>query len=108
MKIRDATEKILQKKYDDIAEELLTAKKILKDPNLSLIATRKFNGHIEKSDPGKFMAKNCVLTDLQEEPEKETEEFEVEMLQENEHKILPGVQLNNNCDIPAGSLSVKN
>ena len=81
MRLRDATEKQLQKKYDEIAEELLIAKKILKDPNLSLIATRKFNGHIEKSDPGKFMAENCVLSDLQEEPEKEDEEqFEVEML----------------------------
>ena len=79
-KLRDATEKQLREKYEAIKEELLTAKKILKDPNLSLIATRKFNGHIEKSDPGKFMAKNCVLSDLQEEPEKETEEFEVEMI----------------------------
>ena len=44
------------------------------------MANRKFNGFIEKSDPGKFMAEGCVVTDLQGEPEVETEEFEVEML----------------------------
>lgn len=80
MKIRDATEKKLQERFDEQCEQLLAAKRILKDPNLSLMANRKFNGFIEKSDPGKFMAEGCVVTDLQGEPEVETEEFEVEML----------------------------
>ena len=40
------------------------AKRILKDPGLSQMATRKFHGTIDKQDENKFVAKGAVITEL--------------------------------------------
>ena len=45
-------------------EEILIAKKILKDPNLSTMANRKFNNTIDKVDDKKFIVKGAVITGL--------------------------------------------
>jgi hypothetical protein len=47
-----------------LREEILLAKKILKDPNLSLMASRKFNGTIDKKDPDKLVVTGAVITEL--------------------------------------------
>ena len=45
-------------------EEILIAKKILKDPNLCTMANRKFNATIDKIDDTKFIVKGAVITGL--------------------------------------------
>jgi len=54
-------EKQLKKEIDDLREELLMAKRILKDPNLSHHATRKFNATIDKFDNRKFMVEGAEV-----------------------------------------------
>ena len=65
----------------DLKEEILLAKRILKDPNLSLMATKKFHGTIEEKDDAKLVVKGAVIHDIIEKKIEEAEkEFECEML----------------------------
>jgi len=45
-------------------EEILMAKKILKDPNLCTLASRKFNKTVDKVDERKFIVKGAEVTGL--------------------------------------------
>ena len=49
---------------DDLKEEMLIAKRILKDPNLSHHATRKFNVTIDKFNETNFMVAGAEIKDL--------------------------------------------
>jgi len=40
-------------------DEILMGKRILKDPNLSHMATRKFNSNIDKFNAHKFLLEGC-------------------------------------------------
>ena len=55
------------------------AKKILKDPNLSHHATRKFNSTVDKFDNKKFMVEGAEVKDLIEKMAGNNENFEVEL-----------------------------
>lgn len=48
-------------------EELNIAKTILKDPNLSQLATRKFHSIVEQSVESTFLAKDAIINDIIEE-----------------------------------------
>ena len=100
IKTKDA---LIDKSAKDIAllkEELLMAKRILKDPGLSQIATRKFNETIDRENDQRFAAEGSVLHDLLKQQELELENYEVEMKPEKEYKVLEGVNLNYNRDVP--------
>jgi hypothetical protein len=60
-------------------EEILIAKKILRDPNLCTIANRKFNNTVDKVDDRKFIVKGAVVTGLLPQEEDEMKEFECEI-----------------------------
>ena len=49
---------------DTYKEEMLIAKRILRDPNLSQLATRNFKSTINAEDDRKFACKNAVISDL--------------------------------------------
>ena len=42
----------------------MIGKKILRDPKLSQLASRKFNTTIDQFDDSKFLFKNAIITDL--------------------------------------------
>ena len=90
-------------------EELLLAKRILKDSNLNALANKKFNGSIEKEDSSKFLAQGAILTDLMEDPKEKMEKFECEMMgPKNNPKFVKGTELHPNRDIPASALTIQN
>lgn len=91
-------------------EEILIAKKILKDPNLCNIASRKFNNTVDKVDEKKFIVKGAVVTGLLPQEEDEMKEFEceIEKPKGRDKKLLPGTTVSTNADLPASSLTLKN
>ena len=86
-------------------EEILMAKKILKDPNLCTLASRKFNNTIDKTDDRKFIVKGAVVTGLLPQEEDEMKMFECEMEKPNK-KLLPGYEMKKNVDLPASELTL--
>lgn len=54
----------LRTEIAELKQELLLAKKILKDPNLSHQATRKFHENVDKVDDGKIMIKGAEIREL--------------------------------------------
>jgi len=72
----------------------LIAKRILKDPNLSQIATRKFNETIDRSKEGNFVLHGAFVSDLLEMDKDRAKEFEVELMgkaNNKDGKMLPGI-----------------
>ena len=59
LRIRDSIEKQLNDKITIMKDEILMGKRILKDPNLSHMATRKFNSNIDKFNAHKFLLEGC-------------------------------------------------
>jgi len=56
------------------------SKRILKDPNLSKLASDKFKENIEETYFNKMLKKGCVITDILEKyDEREIEDKEIEM-----------------------------
>lgn len=47
------------------------AKRILKDPHLSQLASRKFHEAISKNTDNKFLCENSILHDLLDQQEEE-------------------------------------
>ena len=106
LKVRDRIKSNLDAKIKDMKQEILLGKRILKDPNLSHMATRKFNTNIEKFQAAKFLVEGCQITDLIEEQKIAQENYEVELFKnKQENKILPGMEILMNNQIPAGKLS---
>lgn len=64
--MRDQLENKLNEEICDLKEEILIAKRILKDPNLSNLATRKFAETINKFEENKFFAESAAVTDILE------------------------------------------
>lgn len=84
----------------------MLAKKILKDPTLSLMATKKFNGTIESKDDAKMVVEGAVITEIIEAKNEEAEkEFECELEAQPKHKWLPGTEMPMNKDLPASALT---
>lgn len=81
------------------------AKRILKDTKLNTIANKKYQASIDRDDPTKFMVGNSILTDVMEEQQEEQQMFEVEVLQDQEHKktllqgtcVVPNRTINRTC-----------
>ena len=55
------------KNIKDMKWEILTAKRILKDPNLTKFASRKFSNTVEKRNELKFLKEGAVINELLEE-----------------------------------------
>ena len=84
MEIREVIKAKLQKEIDELREEMLIAKRILRDPNLSQLATRKFKQTINQDDDHKFISADAVITDILEQKGEENDMFECEMKDKNE------------------------
>lgn len=69
MDIRDMVANNLQKEIAGLKEEILTAKRILKDPNLCNMANRRFAELIEADNANKFMTTGGVLTEIIDQQE---------------------------------------
>ena len=98
-------EKKQKVEIESMKEEILMAKKILKDPNLCTLASRKFNNTIDKTDDRKFIVKGAVVTGLLPQEEDEMKMFECEMEKPNK-KLLPGYEMKKNVDLPASELTL--
>lgn len=79
IEIRESIKAKLQQEISDLKEELLLAKRILRDPNLSQLATRKFKSTINQDEDHKFTCKGAVITDIIQQNEDENAQFECEM-----------------------------
>ena len=55
------------------------AKRILRDPNLSLQATRKFNVTVDQVRPGKLLVAGAEVKDLIGNEKEEEKDYEVEL-----------------------------
>ena len=92
-----------------LKEEMLTAKRILKDPNLSHFATRKFKENIDKVAPNKFLQEECEIRDLIEVEDGNTEEkFEIELNQPHNPKLFNHIHMQHNSELGASALTQKN
>lgn len=97
-----------KKEIEDLKDEILLAKRILKDPNLSLMATKKFHGTVETKDEAKMIVKGAVIHEIIEQKKEEAEkEFECELEYQPTKKMLPGTTLAMNKDVPASALTRK-
>lgn len=81
------------KQIKDLREEILMAKRILKDPRLSLLATRKFNALIDKENEEKFMLKSALVTDIIKKQDEQFEVFECELLDAHKLKLPEGKRM---------------
>ena len=54
----------MRNEIENAKQELLLAKKILKDPTLSKMATLKFNNVIDKINEEKICKEGTLITDL--------------------------------------------
>jgi len=70
--------------------ELLLAKKILKDPNLSKLASKKFNDYIEKVNANLMFNKAANITDILPVNNYRDEGFEVELTNKHKQNIVTG------------------
>ena len=59
--MKEKVEDKLNNEIKDLKEEIMMAKKILKDPNLSTIVTRKFNAHIDKDNDNKMLIEGAEI-----------------------------------------------
>ena len=92
----------------ELKEEILLAKRILKDPGLSAMATKKFHGTVDKENEAKIVVKGAVIHDIIEHKiEAAEKEFECELEYQPTKKMLPGTTLAMNKDIPASALTRK-
>ena len=89
-------------------EELLTAKRILKDPNLTQMANKRFKDAVDGEDDTKFMKDGGVMTELLEQKDEELAKFEVELVQPSKEKVVPGVELELNKNVPAEARTAEN
>lgn len=96
----------LNSEIQDLKEELLIAKRILKDPRLSQLASRKFNEMIEKTHDGKFLVEGALLTDLLEQDNKKLDEFEIEFDHDTK-KLIPGTKLKKNSEMEAKDITTE-
>ena len=64
IEMRDIISNRLNGEIQDLKHELLIAKRILKDPQLSQLASRKFNETVNKDDDAKFLNQGAQLTAL--------------------------------------------
>ena len=87
---------------------MLLAKRILRDPNLSQLATRKFKTTINQDADDKFICVDAVITDILEQKGDENEMFECELKNKNQDKMLMGTKLKFNKDVPATELGPVN
>jgi|TARA_B110001450_G_scaffold209163_1_gene200053 hypothetical protein len=87
---------------------MLLAKRILRDPNLSQLATRKFKSTINQDDDHKFICTDAVITDILEQKGDENDMFECEMKDMTAEKMLVGTKLKYNKDVPATELGPVN
>jgi hypothetical protein len=87
---------------------MLLAKRILRDPNLSQLATRKFKQTINQDDDHKFICADAVITDILEQKGDENDMFECEMKEKNADKMLVGTKLKYNKDVPSTELGPVN
>ena len=87
---------------------MLLAKRILRDPNLSQLATRKFKQTINQDDANKFVCADAVITDILEQKGDEDDMFECEFKDKNTKKMLEGTKLKYNKDVPSTELGPAN
>ena len=73
--VREGIEKKKDEKIADMAEDILTAKRILKDPNLCYYASRKFNSTFDKYDGTKLLVPGAKVTNLIEEKKDKQQNF---------------------------------
>ena len=62
--MRDVISNRLNDEVGDLKDELLIAKKILKDPRLSQLASTKFQETINRKNDHKFLVDGAVITEL--------------------------------------------
>ena len=89
-------------------EEILIAKRILKDPNLSHHATRKFNVTIDKHDETNFMVTGAEIKALVEKTDAKEDQYEVELHMPPNRNLMPGTTMKLNSELPASELTKKN
>lgn len=87
---------------------MLLAKRILRDPNLSQLATRKFKQTISQDDANKFICADAVITDILEQKGAEDDMFECEFKDKNTKMMLEGTKLKYNKDVPSTELGPAN
>ena len=87
----DAKDVVITQQSQKIAhllEEVLIAKRILKDTKLNTAANKRYQGSIDTEDPTKFMVGNSILTDIMEAQGEDNKMFEVENLAPENNKSL--------------------
>ena len=67
IKVRDKIENKLQSEIVELKEEILLAKRILKDPNLCQTAMRRFHECVEKESDAKFLSEGGIVTEIIEQ-----------------------------------------
>lgn len=89
-------------------EEILTAKRILRDKNLTTLANTRFHSVVDAENTNKFLCEGAVLTELLDNAQKDLETFEVEVPKPNAKNMYRGQEMINNSDMPLNMLSLKN
>ena len=74
MTVKDSIVKRLTQTIEKNEDEILKAKKILKDPNLSMLVSRNFGQTIDKINPRKLCIEGAAVSDLIPRPEDDPEE----------------------------------
>ena len=98
--LKDVIKEKLDKEIDLLKEEILIGKRILRDPNLCQLATRKFKTTIDRVKSNKFLlydskgkAINTSVTDIlqkgNDEVDVNSQQFEVELIKSNDPKLKP-------------------
>lgn len=103
----EAIEKKYKKDIGELKEEILLAKKILKDPNLSTLASRKFHNTIDQTNDRKMVVEGAQIHDIIEQENEKAEEFEVE-IERPMNRYIPGCRILYNKEVPAASITIQN
>lgn len=108
--LHEAARGVLEREILDLKHELLLAKRILKDPNLSKLANRKFKTTLDQDNPAKFFVAGAQIKELVEDDDEKEERLEIELCptRKDKGKLLPGTQMLYNSQLPASELTKKN
>lgn len=107
MDIRDMVANNLQREISALKEEVLTAKRILKDSNLCMMANRRYTELVAQDNANKFMTDGGVLTEIIDQQEEVLDTFELE-LPMDQKKLLQGTDIKLNSQVPKEALTIKN
>ena len=69
---------------------------------------RRFHECVEKESDAQFLAAGGIVTEIIEQQEDELKNFEVELVEPNKDKIVPGTKIIPNSKVPKEALTLKN